>query len=145
VDAGSLESASATGETDEDGVIEEERETVQLRCTSPVRAKWWRARQLARRVAGEALPVWGCKEAIAAEVLSALPVELEEPSQRAAPRELASSGVQVDAAEGERAANGCAELGLRQERGAPPLLRYDGCDRLSPAPRPRFSRGRLPS
>jgi hypothetical protein len=35
------------------------------------------------------------------------------------------------------------ELGLRL--GAPALLRYDGCDRLSPAPRPRSSPGHRPS
>ena len=68
VDVGALESGAAA--TDEDGTPEEERETVQLRCTPAVRARWWQARQLARRVAGEALPVWGCMEAIAAEVLS---------------------------------------------------------------------------
>ncbi len=130
VDAGALESAAAT---DEDGAIEEERETIQLRCTPAVRAKWWRARQLARRVAGEALPVWGCMEAIAAEVLSALPLQVEpEPSPRAAPRELASSGVQVDAAERERAANGCAELG--RVRGSPSPLERPSSD-STPAPR----------
>jgi hypothetical protein len=75
VDAGALESGATT--TDEDGTPEEERVTVQLRCTPAVRARWWQARQLARRVAGESLPVWGCMEAIAAEVLSALPLEVE--------------------------------------------------------------------
>jgi hypothetical protein len=74
VDAAALESGAAT--TDEDGAPEEERETIQLRCTPAVRARWWRARQLTRRVAGEALPVWGCMEAIAAEVLSALPLQV---------------------------------------------------------------------
>jgi hypothetical protein len=38
-------------------------------------ARWFRARQQARRVAGEALPVGECLEALTAEVGSALPVE----------------------------------------------------------------------
>jgi hypothetical protein len=37
-----------------------------------VRAKFHRAREIARRVAGEALPTWACMEAVAAEALSAL-------------------------------------------------------------------------
>ncbi len=123
VDVGSLESAA----TDEDGVLEEERETVQLRCTPAVRARWWRARQLARRVAGEALPVWGCMEAIAAEVLSALPLDQEVESTPLAPADPApqsalagpTHGLPEPAAPHEptpdgapvEAANGCAEQG----------------------------------
>ena len=44
-------------------------------CAPHVRAKWFRARELARRTAGEALPVWEAMEAVAAEVASAIPVE----------------------------------------------------------------------
>ena len=61
--------------SDEEGAPGDLRETVMLRCTPVVRAKWHRARQLARRVAGESLPVWACMEAVAAEVASALPVD----------------------------------------------------------------------
>jgi len=126
VDVGALESGAAT--TDEDGVPEEECETVQLRCTPAVRARWWRARQLSRRVAGEALPVWGCMEAIAAEVLSALPLEVEvEPVARAALSELAPQlpetplGAQACAALAP-AANGCAGQGASGESGREPQV-----------------------
>ena len=53
------------------------RETVQLRCLPGVKGKWFHARQLARRVAGENLPPWRCTEYMAAEVLSALGLEVE--------------------------------------------------------------------
>jgi hypothetical protein len=53
------------------------RETVRLRCSPHVRAKWFHARQLARRMAGENLPPWACAEAVAAEVLSAISLETE--------------------------------------------------------------------
>src|SRR5690606_2413281 len=43
-----------------------------VRCAPVVRAKFHRARQVARRVAGERLPTWACREAVAAEALSAL-------------------------------------------------------------------------
>jgi hypothetical protein len=112
VDTGALDSGAAA--TDEDGSPEEERETVQLRCTPAVRARWWRARQLARRVAGEALPVWGCMEAIAAEVLSALPLEVELESAPSPARAVleqrpgeAPSGLEAGAAPAS-AANRCA-------------------------------------
>lgn len=45
-------------------------------------ARWLAALELARRVAGEALPVWECAEAMAAESLSALPADVVS---RAAP------------------------------------------------------------
>ena len=64
-----------TTETDEDGASLEPKETVRIRCTPDVRAKFWRARQLAQRAAGETLPPWACMEAVAAEVLSALPLD----------------------------------------------------------------------
>ncbi|MDJ0865602.1 MAG: HNH endonuclease signature motif containing protein [Myxococcota bacterium] len=43
---------------------------VQLRCSPEAASKWAAACELARRVAGEALPVWACAEAIAAECAS---------------------------------------------------------------------------
>jgi hypothetical protein len=114
VDVGALESAV----TDEDGVLEEERETVQLRCTPAVRARWWRARQLARRVAGEALPAWGCMEAIAAEVLSALPLDQEvEPTPLTPADPAPQSALASPTPEGApvQAANGCARQGPFEE------------------------------
>jgi hypothetical protein len=47
---------------------------VVVRCTPEVQSRFHRARWLARRVAGDPLPTWACMEAVAAEVLSALPL-----------------------------------------------------------------------
>jgi hypothetical protein len=58
--------------TDEDGADDEPSERFTVACTPCVRAKFHRAREIARRVAGEALPTWACMEAVAAEALSAL-------------------------------------------------------------------------
>ncbi len=81
VDHGSLEGGAL--ETDEDGLDVAFKVGIVVRCTPRVRAKFHAARALARRVAGEALPVWACVEAVAAEALSALPVgaalESDEP------------------------------------------------------------------
>ena len=74
VDARSLEAGGAP-ETDEDGVEEGPRETVWLSVTPRVRARWSRARLLARRVAGEALSQAAVAEVIAAEVMSAIGVD----------------------------------------------------------------------
>jgi hypothetical protein len=73
VDARALEAGGA--ETDEEGADEVPRETVFLRCTPPVRAKWHKARFLASRQVGQAIPAWAVAEAVAAEVLSALPLD----------------------------------------------------------------------
>jgi hypothetical protein len=116
VDVGALESGAAS--TDEDGAPEEESETVQLRCTPAVRARWWQARQLARRVAGEALPVWGCMEAIAAEVVSAIPLEVEvEPVTCPAPEGLSAQPDPRVLGTPAPAANGCAEKRARGDAG----------------------------
>ena len=79
VDVGSLE-AGAAGlgegvERDEEGAPVETREGVVIACSPLARHKWWRARQVASRMAGEALPPWAAMEAVAAEVASAIPVE----------------------------------------------------------------------
>ncbi|UCE85535.1 MAG: HNH endonuclease [Deltaproteobacteria bacterium] len=107
-DPGSIEAGAA--ETDEDGAVEEDRDTVRIRCTPVVRAKWYAARQLARRVAGEALPVWGCMEAIGAEVLSSIPLEVgfDDSTARSRLRPIADAS---------RAANGWAPHGLPVSRG----------------------------
>jgi hypothetical protein len=70
VDRGALEA-------DAEGAPSGERAGIRIRCTARARAQWWSARQLARRTAGEALPVWEAMEWIAAEVLSAFPLEAE--------------------------------------------------------------------
>jgi len=74
VDAHSLE-AGGVPETDEDGADEVPRKTIWLRVTPRVRARWSRARLLARQVAGEALSQAAAAEVIAAEVMSALGVD----------------------------------------------------------------------
>ena len=74
MDARSLE-AGGVPETDEDGVEEVPRETVWLCVTPRVRARWGRARLLARRVAGEAVSQAAVAEMIAAEVMSAIGVD----------------------------------------------------------------------
>ncbi len=71
VDRGSLEGGGL--ETDEDGCDAAFKVGVVVRCTPRVRAEFHAARALARRVAGEALPIWACMEAVTAEALSALP------------------------------------------------------------------------
>ena len=49
---------------------------VVIRCKPEVNGMWWTVRRLARRVAGEPLSSSACMELVAAEVLSAIPVEL---------------------------------------------------------------------
>lgn len=83
VDLGSLERSAAGGaapagsaplggseDTDEDGIATTPREYLIVRCAPRVQAKWFRARGLAQRVAGEPVPPWQCLESVAAEVLS---------------------------------------------------------------------------
>jgi hypothetical protein len=72
VDRGALEAGALA--TDEDGADAWPRATVLVYCTPEVQCKWWTARRLAQRVAGEKLPPSECMEAVVAEVLSALPV-----------------------------------------------------------------------
>jgi hypothetical protein len=95
VDLGSLEGSAL--ETDEDGGDPTYKVGIVVRCTPRVRAKFHGARALARRVAGEALPVWACMEAVAAEALSALPVGVESPDDGDA---LAAAGQCGEAGEG---------------------------------------------
>jgi hypothetical protein len=76
IDTGSLEGGALGGGEDDPEAWP--RETVSIRCTPAVRARWWHVRQLANRVAGESLPPAACAEAVAAEVLSALPTRLPD-------------------------------------------------------------------
>jgi len=65
VEAGALD-------TDEDGRALHPMAGVIVRCSADVQGKFHRARQVARRVAGERLPTWACMEVVAAEASSAL-------------------------------------------------------------------------
>jgi hypothetical protein len=77
VDGRALENGAGEPPADDADPDTGRRETVQLRCSGGVKGKWFHARQLARRVAGENLPPWMCAEYMAAEVLSALGLEVE--------------------------------------------------------------------
>jgi hypothetical protein len=70
LDLGSLEAGALA--SDEEGRPLAPTTGVIVRCTPDVQGKFHRARQVARRVAGERLPGWACMEAVAAEALSAL-------------------------------------------------------------------------
>ena len=105
VDVAAIEAGGT--ETDEDGASEERRECVRIRCTPEVRARWWSTRQLARRMAGEALPVWQAMENVAAEVLSAFPLAASE-APGATPTIVAREAKTP-------AANGCASHGPAEE------------------------------
>ena len=106
--------------SDEDGLPEEERACLEVRCTPVVRAKWWYARQLARRAAGEALPASEAMECVAAEVLSAVPLEAS-PGEQAPP----SLGEANACAGQASAAAGLAKAALRggQAPGPPSAVR----------------------
>jgi hypothetical protein len=99
LDRGSVEAGGL--EVDEDGRSTWPTEGVVVRCSPVVQAKFHRVRQVARRVAGEALPTWACMEAVAAEVLSALPDAAGE-----------TSDDEVQFAGPGRTANACATQGL---------------------------------
>jgi hypothetical protein len=70
LEPGPIEAFGVT--TDEDGADDEPSERISVACAPRVRAKFHRAREMARRVAGEALSTWACMEAVAAEALSVL-------------------------------------------------------------------------
>jgi hypothetical protein len=76
IDTESLEGGALGGGEDDPEAWP--RETLSIRCSPAVRARWWHVRQLANRVAGETLPPAACAEAVAAEVLSALPTRLPD-------------------------------------------------------------------
>ncbi len=110
-----------TGEEEEDG---ERAERVRVCVPLPAadHGRWLAALELARRMAGEALPVWECAEDIAAEALGSIPPECI--AQAGAANEISR------AAAGRAPAPQCAaterpacEHGLRQE--AFGLLRWD--------------------
>jgi hypothetical protein len=126
--AGAQEIRAEAADTDEDGAPIEPKETVQIHCTRGVRAKFWRARQLAHRVAGETLPPWACMEAVAAEVLSAIPLDAPVGSRGFEP--LRSSGAPPPADAVRRSFGGDAvspateaSLGTPGSTELPPFLR----------------------
>jgi hypothetical protein len=65
------EGQACAGADEDDAPDAEEPVVVRLACTARGAAMWHAAVELARRVAGEELPVWACAEAIAAEAASA--------------------------------------------------------------------------
>lgn len=93
IDRGALEAGAL--ELDEDGGAADEKEWVTVHCTGRVRAKFHRARWVARRVAGEDLPPWACMEAVAAEAFSALGVGAGDDARE--------GGAGSDVADGARA------------------------------------------
>jgi len=73
VDVGALEQGGFDAD-DEEGT-DPDRENIIVRCTPQVQGKWHGARQLAWRVVGHPVQPWECAEMVAAEVLSALPMD----------------------------------------------------------------------
>ena len=111
-----------------------------IRCAPEVRAKWWRARQLARRVAGEKLPPWACMEAVVGEVLSALPLE---PASQASIPIATPDPTPVDAVDGP--AGEAAHESPRGRAGDRSFAPAGGCAvrepcDLPPSPMPDFLR-----
>jgi hypothetical protein len=73
IDVGSLEAGSADPTDDEPG----EREVLRVRAPTHVKAKWGNVKRTLRRVVGEWLPTETCAELVAAEVLSAIRLEVD--------------------------------------------------------------------
>jgi hypothetical protein len=69
VDVGSVEAGAA------DADDEARSRLFEVACTPQVRARWLHARSMAQRVHGGRLSISGCAELIAAEVLSAIPLD----------------------------------------------------------------------
>jgi len=103
---------------DPDREDDEDRVLVRLRCSRREALLWGAAVELARRVAGEELPVWECADRIAAEAASAIGAATAAGgSDRGEPEALAGAGAaQADsAAKPARAPGGETESGLRGE------------------------------
>jgi len=111
VDARALERGGL--ETEEDGDEVGARETVFLTVTPPVRAKWHRARFLASQVSGSVVPPWAVAEALAAEALSALPLDAVAVRGLEAATESDRARTRVEERRAEAgSASGCATQGL---------------------------------
>lgn len=131
-----LRAAFGDGKPEKGGVPGEDDPAERIRVSVPLPAehqsRWFAAVELARRVAGEALPVWECAEAIAAEALSALPpAAVAEAAEGLVAGSGAASGIRGDHTARQRAEARAAvrrremarEHGLRAE--AFPVLRWD--------------------
>ncbi len=73
IDAGSLEAGGAEPDDDDAG----ERETLRVRAPAHVLGRWGKVKCTLRLVAGEWLPTETCAELVAAEVLSAIRLEVD--------------------------------------------------------------------
>jgi hypothetical protein len=108
---------------------------VRIPCTPREAGMWQAAVELARRVSGEALPVWACAEAIAAEAASAwgVPTELAiEAAPAASPGHPGAPRRWPDPAAPPRDASARHEHGLRER--AFPRLRWRPVGPAPPAP-----------
>jgi len=113
VDRGSIDATEASEATGHSRVFE-------ARCSPDVRWKWYAARGAASRAAGRMLHVAEAAELIAAEVLSALPIN-EDADQEACDEAGASWSP-----EAEEEAGGSELFGTGS--GAPPLVFLDGLE-----------------
>ena len=73
--SGGEEAQPGSGDADLEGTDEGPRTRVVVQASPEVRARWRRCHLLARRVSGDAVPMWQAMEWVAAEVLSSLPLE----------------------------------------------------------------------
>jgi hypothetical protein len=117
-----VEAMLATVFPDQPTAASEPGDHVHVRVHGPAGtgARWQAALELARRMAGEALPVWECAEAIAAEALGGIPAgSVRRAADLTAPNVVRAPG----AAPGRRAGSATREHGLRHR--AFPHLRWD--------------------
>jgi hypothetical protein len=128
---------------DPDDPDAERREAVKIRCDRGVRSKWLRTRWLARLAAGERLPMWACMESVAAEVLSAIPLEGDDGWSAAGPEPLRAEAAATNAPTWEPA-NGCATHGFGGQHREPLLPDGHAAEAAAspgtPAPWPAFLR-----
>jgi hypothetical protein len=110
----------------------DEQVSVRISCSAQVEAKWVAALEIARRVAGENLPVWECAEAVAAECASsAVPPKVESGSVAGQTR--SNNPHRRDDEQGLRALVWPHLRWGGRARGADPLGRLvRGLDRCSP-------------
>jgi hypothetical protein len=84
----------------------------EVACTPQVRGQWVWATSMARRMNGSLLHVSRCAELIAAEVMAALPADVEEEAE-ASPLRSWSEAVEESRSPVEDVRSGCAEPGTR--------------------------------
>jgi hypothetical protein len=104
VDRGALEAGGARASW----LDKDERETLRIRCTPEVHAKWWALQGLVRRVAGQNLPAWECAEAAAAKVIAVIGLETDAHGDPELPAD--ASALTAARTAGD-AANACASHG----------------------------------